>query len=109
MIKKLITVLCAGLLAAVCFCAVGCTSGGSTQAAAEPDGLPALLPADHEGRLATMTGADCFVCHEDPGSSGAQEMPEDHYVDGSRDSGAIDSLRNQCGTCHGQGTEAAAE
>ena len=115
MLKK--TSICA-LAAACALCAslaFGCApatdSGDGAGDAAEgyvADGLPGLMPADHEGRFESMGAEMCFNCHGAdesayPIAPEAQPLPADHFEGGAVESYALDNARAECITCHSQG------
>ena len=75
--------------------------------AGTPDGYPALLPVDHQGRLDEMDAQGCYTCHgatdaANPAVATATALPEDHYTDGSYDTQEIEERHLLCYTCHGQ-------
>lgn len=85
----------------------GCSgqSSPSEEAASAITGAPALQPADHDGKFERGGASMCYGCHgngslANPQLNGATIVPEDHYADGSYESGTFDPIREQCITCH---------
>ena len=115
MLKK--TTICAfaaafALSAAlVAGCAPSADSGDDAagdESAYVADGLPGLMPADHEGRFESMGADMCFTCHGAnenayPIAADAQPLPADHFEGGTIESYALDIARAECITCHAQG------
>lgn len=82
--------------------------GGANAGAYVADGLPGLMPEDHEGRFVTMGADGCFNCHGAsekayPILDTAQPLPADHFEGGSIESYELDNSRAECITCHSQG------
>lgn len=111
--RKIAAGACAAALALSMLAVVGCSPSepAPDQAGASgyvADGLPGLMPEDHEGRFVTMGADGCFNCHgssEDayPILGTAQPLPADHFQGGSVDSHVLDNARAECITCHSQG------
>ncbi|MBR5260090.1 MAG: hypothetical protein IKV48_06435 [Eggerthellaceae bacterium] len=112
MVKK--TAICAftAALALSAALAVGCAPAASEEAVDEgayvSDGLPGLMPEDHEGRFETMGAEMCFTCHGANESAypildTAQPLPADHFAGGQIESYELDNARAECITCHSQG------
>ena len=71
----------------------------------ESDGLPSVLPADHQGRFESGGYEMCASCHlagpsGEPVTSDARVVPMDHYVDGDPATMTFDPNRSECITCH---------
>lgn len=63
-------------------------------------GTPPMQPADHIDRWNPELRQDsCLTCHATPETTGAREIPEDHYYDNNRDNPIF---RDNCVQCHGQ-------
>lgn len=111
--RKIVTSAFAAALALSMFLVVGCSSdepaeGAGSESGYVADGLPGLMPEDHEGRFVSMGADGCFNCHgadEDsyPILATAQPLPADHFAGGSIESYELDNSRAECITCHSQG------
>lgn len=63
-------------------------------------GAPPMQPADHIDRWnPELRHESCLTCHATPDTTGAREIPEDHYYDNNRDNPIF---RDNCVQCHGQ-------
>ncbi len=110
--KKIVTGVFAAALALSMVSVFGCSSpepaGEADAGAYVADGLPGLMPSDHEGRFVSLGAEGCFNCHGAkegayPILDTAQPLPADHFVGGTVDSYELDNGRAECITCHPQG------
>lgn len=63
-------------------------------------GAPPMQPADHIDRWnPELRHESCLTCHAVPESTGAREIPEDHFYDNNRQNPIF---RDNCVQCHGQ-------
>ncbi|WP_077213353.1 nitrate reductase cytochrome c-type subunit [Bacillus dakarensis] len=63
-------------------------------------GAPPLQPSDHIDRWnPELRHESCLTCHASPETTGAREIPEDHYYDNNIDNPIF---RDNCVQCHGQ-------
>ncbi|MDQ0156696.1 nitrate reductase cytochrome c-type subunit [Robertmurraya andreesenii] len=63
-------------------------------------GTPPMQPADHIDRWNPEQRQDsCLLCHATPETTGAREIPENHYYDNDRTKAIF---RDNCIQCHGQ-------
>ena len=105
--KILLTGAFAGVIALTCAFGVGCSPaiGSSTAALTEPQGSAPIMPAGHTGRYEDLGVPGCYGCHgasstANPMLATATILPENHYVDESYGTLAIDPVRYQCLSCH---------
>ncbi|MCI9261962.1 nitrate reductase cytochrome c-type subunit [uncultured Adlercreutzia sp.] len=100
---------CVTAVAVACVLGLGALAGCS-QPTAEAEvvygpGEPPLMTASHEGRFESLGANGCYGCH---GSSDSAEvflpqatpLPDDHYVNGDKQTREIDGPRTECLTCH---------
>lgn len=63
-------------------------------------GAPPMQPADHIDRwIPEKRQESCLACHASPETTGAREIPEDHYYDSNINNPIF---RDNCVQCHGQ-------
>lgn len=63
-------------------------------------GAPPMQPADHIDRwIPEQRHESCLTCHATPETTGAREIPEDHYYDNNINNPIF---RDNCIQCHGQ-------
>lgn len=83
----------------------GCSQETSETGATYNPGEPPLMTASHQGRFESLGAKGCYGCH---GSSdevevflaAATPLPDDHYVNGDKQTREIDGPRSECLTCH---------
>lgn len=63
-------------------------------------GTPPLQPKDHIDRwIPELHHESCMTCHAMPESTGAREVPDDHFYDNDRTKAVF---RDNCIQCHGE-------
>lgn len=63
-------------------------------------GTPPLQPADHIDRwIPELHHESCMTCHAMPETTGAREVPDDHFYENDRTQPVF---RDNCVQCHGE-------